>query len=57
MGLWNELISPHNSSESDSDESFYGPIESPLEITNAPDDHEGGRMWLCDWQLALKNST
>ncbi|XP_053501533.1 SH3 domain-binding protein 2 isoform X2 [Ictalurus furcatus] len=28
-------------SDSDSDESFYGPIESPLEITNTPDDHEG----------------
>ncbi|KAK3550165.1 hypothetical protein QTP86_021100 [Hemibagrus guttatus] len=27
--------------DSDSDESFYGPIESPLEITNAPDDHDG----------------
>lgn len=27
--------------DSDSDESFYGPIESPLEITNTPDDLEG----------------
>ncbi|GAA6098143.1 SH3 domain-binding protein 2 isoform X1 [Tachysurus ichikawai] len=27
--------------DSDSDESFYGTIESPLEITNAPDDQEG----------------
>ncbi|XP_058267653.1 SH3 domain-binding protein 2 isoform X2 [Hemibagrus wyckioides] len=27
--------------DSDSDESFYGPIESPMELTNAPDDHDG----------------
>ncbi|TSM12583.1 SH3 domain-binding protein 2 [Bagarius yarrelli] len=28
-------------SDSDSDESFYGPIETPLEITNASDDQDG----------------
>ncbi|XP_060764241.1 SH3 domain-binding protein 2 isoform X2 [Neoarius graeffei] len=41
IGHYNDRKDSLDPSESDSDESFYGPIESPLEITNAPDDHEG----------------
>lgn len=40
----NEFIFFRYSSDSDSDESFYGPIECPLEITHAPDDHDEGRV-------------
>ncbi|XP_026798422.3 SH3 domain-binding protein 2 isoform X2 [Pangasianodon hypophthalmus] len=41
IGHYNDKKDLLDASESDSDESFYGPIESPLEITNNPDDHEG----------------
>ncbi|XP_017345339.1 SH3 domain-binding protein 2 isoform X2 [Ictalurus punctatus] len=41
IGHYNDRKDSLDPSDSDSDESFYGPIESPLEITNTPDDHEG----------------
>lgn len=46
MMTLNKFIFMRYSSDSDSDESFYGPIESPVEIINASDDQEEGRV--CD---------
>ncbi|KAM9456636.1 SH3 domain-binding protein 2 isoform 2-T2 [Clarias gariepinus] len=41
IGHYNDKKDSLDPSDSDSDESFYGPIESPMEITSAHDDHEG----------------
>ncbi|KAF7701381.1 SH3 domain-binding protein 2 isoform X2 [Silurus meridionalis] len=44
IGHYNDKKDYLDPSESDSDESFYGPIECPVEISNSPDEHEDDYM-------------